>query len=245
MENPMNETAMLEIRHYSKSYGGGKKAADDVSLSVMSGDIYGFIGHNGAGKSTTIRAVVGVLDFTQGEIFIDGHSVKNEPLACKRVTAYIPDNPDLYENLTGIQYLNFVADVFDLSAAQREERIRKYADLFEITDALGDQIGSYSHGMKQKVAIISALIHDPKLLVLDEPFVGLDPKATFTLKQIMHEMCAKGTAIFFSTHVLDVAEKLCNKVAIIRHGKIIEAGTMQELTEGHSLEETFLEADHE
>ncbi len=245
MENPMNETAMLEIRHYSKSYGGGKKAADDVSLSVMSGDIYGFIGHNGAGKSTTIRAVVGVLDFTQGEIFIDGHSVKDEPLACKRVTAYIPDNPDLYENLTGIQYLNFVADVFDLSAAQREERIRKYADLFEITDALGDQIGSYSHGMKQKVAIISALIHDPKLLVLDEPFVGLDPKATFTLKQIMHEMCAKGTAIFFSTHVLDVAEKLCNKVAIIRHGKIIEAGTMQELTEGHSLEETFLEADHE
>ena len=241
----MNETAMLEIRHYSKSYGGGKKAADDVSLSVMSGDIYGFIGHNGAGKSTTIRAVVGVLDFTQGEIFIDGHSVKNEPLACKRVTAYIPDNPDLYENLTGIQYLNFVADVFDLSAAQREERIRKYADLFEITDALGDQIGSYSHGMKQKVAIISALIHDPKLLVLDEPFVGLDPKATFTLKQIMHDMCAKGTAIFFSTHVLDVAEKLCNKVAIIRHGKIIEAGTMQELTEGHSLEETFLEADHE
>ena len=241
----MHETAMLEIRHYSKSYGGGKKAADDVSLSVMSGDIYGFIGHNGAGKSTTIRAVVGVLDFTQGEIFIDGHSVKDEPLACKRVTAYIPDNPDLYENLTGIQYLNFVADVFDLSAAQREERIRKYADLFEITDALGDQIGSYSHGMKQKVAIISALIHDPKLLVLDEPFVGLDPKATFTLKQIMHEMCAKGTAIFFSTHVLDVAEKLCNKVAIIRHGKIIEAGTMQELTEGHSLEETFLEADHE
>ena len=241
----MNETAMLEIRHYSKSYGGGKKAADDVSLSVMSGDIYGFIGHNGAGKSTTIRAVVGVLDFTQGEIFIDGHSVKDEPLACKRVTPYIPDNPDLYENLTGIQYLNFVADVFDLSAAQREERIRKYADLFEITDALGDQIGSYSHGMKQKVAIISALIHDPKLLVLDEPFVGLDPKATFTLKQIMHEMCAKGTAIFFSTHVLDVAEKLCNKVAIIRHGKIIEAGTMQELTEGHSLEETFLEADHE
>ena len=241
----MNETAMLEIRHYSKSYGGGKKAADDVSLSVMSGDIYGFIGHNGAGKSTTIRAVVGVLDFTQGEIFIDGHSVKDEPLACKRVTAYIPDNPDLYENLTGIQYLNFVADVFDLSAAQREERIREYADLFEITSALGDQIGSYSHGMKQKVAIISALIHDPKLLVLDEPFVGLDPKATFTLKQIMHDMCGKGTAIFFSTHVLDVAEKLCNKVAIIRHGKIIEAGTMQELTEGHSLEETFLEADHE
>ena len=241
----MEEKGMLEIRHYSKSYKEGKKAADDVSLTVMSGDIYGFIGHNGAGKSTTIRAVVGVLDFTEGEIYIDGHSVKSEPMACKRVTAYIPDNPDQYENLTGIQYLNFVADVFDLGSAEREERIRKYADLFEITDSLGDLIGSYSHGMKQKVAIISALIHDPKLLVLDEPFVGLDPKATFTLKEIMHEMCRKGTAIFFSTHVLDVAEKLCNKVAIIRNGKIISTGTMEELTEGHSLEEAFLEADHE
>ena len=241
----MEEKGMLEIRHYSKSYKEGKKAADDVSLTVMSGDIYGFIGHNGAGKSTTIRAVVGVLDFTEGEIYIDGHSVKSEPMACKRVTAYIPDNPDLYENLTGIQYLNSVADVFDLGSAEREERIRKYADLFEITDSLGDLIGSYSHGMKQKVAIISALIHDPKLLVLDEPFVGLDPKATFTLKEIMHEMCRKGTAIFFSTHVLDVAEKLCNKVAIIRNGKIISTGTMEELTEGHSLEEAFLEADHE
>ena len=241
----MNENGILEIRHYSKSYGEGKKAVDDISLSVMSGDIYGFIGHNGAGKSTTIRAVVGVLDFTEGEIFIDGHSVKSEPMACKKVTAYIPDNPDLYENLTGIQYLNFVADVFDISSADREERIRKYADLFEITDALGDLIGSYSHGMKQKVAIISALIHDPKLLVLDEPFVGLDPKATFTLKEIMHEMCRKGTAIFFSTHVLDVAEKLCNKVAIIKHGRIIDTGTMAEITEGHSLEEAFLEADNE
>lgn len=241
----MSEKAMLDIQHYSKSYGGDKKAADDVSLRVESGDIYGFIGHNGAGKSTAIRAVVGVLDFTEGEIFIDGHSVKDEPMACKRVTAYIPDNPDLYENLTGIQYLNFVADVFELSAAEREESIRKYADLFEITDALGDLINSYSHGMKQKVAIISALIHRPKLLVLDEPFVGLDPKATFTLKEIMHEMCRQGTAIFFSTHVLDVAEKLCNKVAIIKHGRIIAAGTMEELTEGHSLEEAFLEADNE
>ncbi len=239
----MSEKAMLEIRNYSKSYGGEKKAADDVSLTVMSGDIYGFIGHNGAGKSTTIRAVVGVLDFTEGEIFIDGHSVKTEPMECKKVTAYIPDNPDLYENLTGIQYLNFIADVFDIGAAEREERIKKYADTFEITDALGDQIGSYSHGMKQKVAIISALIHEPRLLVLDEPFVGLDPKATFTLKEIMHDMCAKGTAVFFSTHVLDVAEKLCNKVAIIKQGRIIASGTMEELTEGHSLEETFLEAD--
>ncbi|MBE6117713.1 MAG: ABC transporter ATP-binding protein [Erysipelotrichaceae bacterium] len=235
---------MLDIRNYSKTYGEGKKAADNVSLSVMSGDIYGFIGHNGAGKSTTIRAVVGVLDFTEGEIYIDGHSVKDDPLACKRVTAYIPDNPDLYENLTGIQYLNFIADVFGISAEEREERIRKYADLFEITDALGDLIGSYSHGMKQKVAIISALIHNPRLLVLDEPFVGLDPKAAFTLKEIMHEMCGNGAAVFFSTHVLDVAEKLCNKVAIIKQGRILFSGTMEEFTEGHTLEEAFLEADN-
>jgi ABC-2 type transport system ATP-binding protein len=241
----MKDHVVLQIEHFSKSYGEGKKAADDVSLQVMSGDIYGFIGHNGAGKSTTIRAVVGVLDFTEGEICIDGHSVKTEPMACKQVTAYIPDNPDLYENLTGIQYLNFIADVFDLSSGEREERIQKYADLFEITRDLGDLISSYSHGMKQKVAIISALIHSPKLLVLDEPFVGLDPKAAFTLKEIMRDLCRKGSAVFFSTHVLDVAEKLCNKVAMIRHGKIIASGTMEALTEGHSLEETFLEADHE
>jgi ABC-2 type transport system ATP-binding protein len=238
-------SAMLEIKNYTKSYGSGKKAADNVSLTVEAGDIFGFIGHNGAGKSTTIRAVVGVLDFTEGDIFIDGHSVKTEPIECKKVTAYIPDNPDLYENLTGIQYLNFVADVFGIGAGEREEVIKKYADEFEITDSLGDLISSYSHGMKQKVAIISALIHSPKLLVLDEPFVGLDPKAAFKLKEIMHEMCAKGTAIFFSTHVLDVAEKLCNKVAIIKQGRIIDVGTMEELTEGHSLEEVFLEADNE
>ncbi len=238
-------SAMLEIKNYTKSYGSGKKAADNVTLTVEAGDIFGFIGHNGAGKSTTIRAVVGVLDFTEGEILIDGHSVKTEPIECKKVTAYIPDNPDLYENLTGIQYLNFVADVFGIGAGEREEVIKKYADEFEITDSLGDLISSYSHGMKQKVAIISALIHSPKLLVLDEPFVGLDPKAAFKLKEIMHEMCAKGTAIFFSTHVLDVAEKLCNKVAIIKQGRIIDVGTMEELTEGHSLEEVFLEADNE
>ena len=241
----MRKNAMLEIKHYSKSYAKGKKAADDVCLTVESGDIYGFIGHNGAGKSTTIRAVVGVLDFTEGEIYIDGHSVKDEPIACKTITAYIPDNPDLYENLTGIQYLNFVADVFGISSDEREKCIKKYADLFEITDSLGDLISSYSHGMKQKVAIISALIHKPKLLVLDEPFVGLDPKATFTLKEIMHEMCSNGTAVFFSTHVLDVAEKLCNKIAIIKQGRIIASGSMEELTEGHSLEEVFLEADNE
>ncbi|MCR5771485.1 MAG: ABC transporter ATP-binding protein [Butyrivibrio sp.] len=232
---------MLEIKGFTKVYGEGKKATDNVNLTVGSGDIYGFIGHNGAGKSTTIRAVVGVLDFTEGEILIDGHSVKDEPLECKKITAYIPDNPDLYENLTGIQYLNFIADVFEIEAAKREESIKKYADLFEITDDLGDLIGAYSHGMKQKLAIISALIHEPKLIVMDEPFVGLDPKAAFTLKQIMHEMCAKGTAIFFSTHVLDVAEKLCNKVAIIKNGRIIDTGTMEELTGKKSLEEVFLE----
>lgn len=233
--------AMLEISNYSKSYGGDKLAVDSVSLKVESGDIYGFIGHNGAGKSTTIRAIVGVLDFTDGEILIDGHSVKTEPMECKKVTAYIPDNPDLYENLTGIQFLNFVADVFQIGDAERSERIAHYANAFEITDALGDLISSYSHGMKQKVAIISALIHEPKLLVLDEPFVGLDPKAAFTLKEIMHDLCRKGAAVFFSTHVLDVAEKLCNKVAIIKQGKIITSGTMEELTAGKSLEEAFLE----
>lgn len=236
---------VLEIKNYSKIYGGNKKAADNVSLVVEPGDIYGFIGHNGAGKSTTIRAIVGVLDFTDGEILIDGKSVKTDALACKRITAYIPDNPDLYENLTGIQYLNFVADVFDISAAEREERIKKYGDMFEITEALGDLISSYSHGMKQKVAIISALIHEPKLMVMDEPFVGLDPKAAFILKEIMHEMCRKGAAVFFSTHVLEVAEKLCNKAAIIKKGQLIASGTMEELTHGQSLESVFMEVVNE
>lgn len=237
---------MLEIKNYSKVYGEGKKACDNVNLNVESGDIFGFIGHNGAGKSTTIRAVVGVMDFTEGEIYIDGHSVKTEPLECKKVTAYIPDNPDLYENLTGIQYLNFIADAFGISASDREARIKDYADRFEIADALGDTISSYSHGMKQKVAIIGALIHEPKLMVLDEPFVGLDPKASFTLKQIMKEMCERGGAVFFSTHVLDVAEKLCNKIAIIKAGQIIASGSMEELVGDKSLEEVFLEVvDHE
>jgi ABC-2 type transport system ATP-binding protein len=241
----MGKNVVLDIRGYSKIYGGNKKAADDINISVEAGDIYGFIGHNGAGKSTTIRAVVGVLDFTEGEIFIDGHSVKNEPVECKKNTAYIPDNPDLYENLTGIQYLNFVADIFDIDEEKRREQIQKYADMFEITASLGDLISSYSHGMKQKVAIISALIHEPKLMVLDEPFVGLDPKASFVLKQIMHEMCENGSAVFFSTHVLDVAEKLCNKIAVIKSGKIVAKGTMEELTQGQSLEEFFLEVEDE
>ena len=221
---------MLTIKNYSKAYGDGKKAVDNISLTVESGDIFGFIGHNGAGKSSTIRAVVGVMDFSEGEITIDGHSVKSEPLACKEVTAYIPDNPDLYENLTGIQYLNFVADAFHISAKDREERMQDYANRLEITDALGDLISSYSHGMKQKVALIGALIHKPKLLVLDEPFVGLDPKAAFTLKEIMKELCEEGSAVFFSTHVLDVAEKLCNKIAIIKQGKLVASGAIEELT---------------
>ena len=236
---------MLRIENFSQSYGD-KKAVDNISLHIEDGDIYAFIGHNGAGKSTTIKAVVGVMDFKEGEIYINNHSVKTEPMECKNITAYIQDNPDLYENLTGIQYLNFVSDAFKVSANDREERIKKYADMFEITAALGDLISSYSHGMKQKVAIIGALIHEPKLLVLDEPFVGLDPKAAHILKELMKEMCEKGSAVFFSTHVLDVAEKLCNKIAIIKHGKIITAGNMEELVKDKSLEEVFLEVvDHD
>ena len=233
---------ILKISNYSKVYGKDKKACDDVSLTVQSGDIFGFIGHNGAGKSTTIRAVVGVMDFEEGTIEIDGHNVKKEALACKKVTAYIPDNPDLYENLTGIQYLNFVADAFGIGTEERKERILDYARRFEIEDALKNLISSYSHGMKQKVAIIGALIHNPKLIVMDEPFVGLDPKASFTLKEIMREMCDNGSAVFFSTHVLDVAERLCNKIAIIKKGHIIANGTMEELIGDKSLEEVFLEA---
>ena len=237
----MEKKAILEIKGYTKSYGEGKKAADNVTLTVESGDIYGFIGHNGAGKSTTIRAVVGVLDFSEGDIYIDGHSVKDEPIECKKITAYIPDNPDLYENLTAIQYLDFIADVFEIDEEKRKEVIKKYADMFEITDSLGDLISSYSHGMKQKLAIISALIHEPKLIVMDVPFVGLDPKASYTLKQIMHDLCDQGIAIFFSTHVLDVAQKLCNKVAIIKQGKIIDSGNMDDMIGNQSLEEVFLE----
>ena len=233
---------MLKISNYTKIYGKDKKACDNVSLNVESGDIFGFIGHNGAGKSTTIRAVVGVMDFDEGTIEIDGHNIKTDPMACKKVTAYIPDNPDLYENLTGIQYLNFVADAFGISREEREKRINDYAKRFEIEDALKNLISSYSHGMKQKVAIIGALIHNPKLLVMDEPFVGLDPKAAFTLKEIMHEMCSNGSAVFFSTHVLDVAERLCNRIAIIKKGQIIANGTMEELIGDKSLEEVFLEA---
>ena len=230
---------MLEINHLTKIYKGGKKAVSDVNLSVEPGDIYGFIGHNGAGKTTTIKCVVGIHDFDEGEILVNGKSVKEDPLGCKVALAYIPDNPDLYEYLTGIQYLNFIADIFEVSAAERQARIE--AEAFEITSALGDLISSYSHGMKQKLAIIGALIHKPKLLILDEPFVGLDPKAALVLKQKMHQLCEEGSAIFFSTHVLDVAEKLCNKVAIIRQGQIIAAGETETLTNGASLEDVFME----
>ncbi len=232
---------MLTIKNLTKTYKGGKTAVKDLSLSVKPGDIYGFIGHNGAGKTSTIKCVVGIQDFEEGEITIDGVSIKENPMYCKENMAYIPDNPDLYEYLTGIQYLNFVADIFRLSKKDREERIKKEAEAFEITAALGDLISSYSHGMKQKLAIIGALIHRPKLLILDEPFVGLDPKATLVLKNRMHAMCEEGTAIFFSTHVLDVAEKLCNKVAIIKGGELIAAGDTKELVQGESLESVFME----
>ncbi|MCR1919069.1 ABC transporter ATP-binding protein [Frisingicoccus caecimuris] len=232
---------MLEIKDLTKTYHGGKIAVSNLSLDVQSGDIYGFIGHNGAGKTTTIKCVVGIQEFDAGDILIDGISIKEDPIRCKSMMAYIPDNPDVYEYLTGIQYLNFMADIFGLSAAEREERIRKEAEDFEITEALGDLISSYSHGMKQKLVIIGALIHRPKLLILDEPFVGLDPKATLMLKNKMHQMCDAGAAIFFSTHVLDVAEKLCNKVAIIKKGQLIVSGHIDELTKGESLESVFME----
>lgn len=231
---------MLKIEHLTKTYGE-KCAVDDLSLHIAPGEIYGFIGHNGAGKTTTLKAAVGILQFDAGEILIDGRSIKTEPLACKRELAYIPDNPDLYDFMSGIKYLNFVADIFGVSAADRKARIAKYAGLFELTDDLGQPIASYSHGMKQKLAIIAAWLHTPKLILMDEPFVGLDPKASHLLKGMMRELCDQGGAIFFSTHVLEVAEKLCDKVAIIKNGKLIRSGTMDEVKGDGSLEEVFLE----
>lgn len=232
---------MLKIEHLTKSYKGGKTAVKDLTLHVEPGDIYGFIGHNGAGKTTTLKAIAGIHGFDSGEIIVNGVSIRKDPLACKRALAYIPDNPDLYEYLTGIQYLNFIADVFEVSAEARTQCIARYAEEFELTPALGDLISSYSHGMKQKLAIISALLHEPKLLLLDEPFVGLDPEASLTLKNELRCICGEGCAVFFSTHVLDVAEKLCNKVAIIREGKLVAAGKTEELTGGKSLESVFME----
>ena len=235
---------MLKIEHLTKTYGE-KKAVDDLNLHIKPGEIYGFIGHNGAGKTTTLKAVVGILQFDAGEILIDGKSVRTVPLACKRDIAYIPDNPDLYDYMTGIKYLNFIADVFGVSAADRQTRIRKYADLFELTSDLAQPIAAYSHGMKQKLAIIAAWLHQPKLIIMDEPFVGLDPKASHLLKGMMRDVCDAGGAIFFSTHVLEVAEKLCDKVAIIKGGKLVRSGTMEEVKGDDSLEEVFLELEGE
>ena len=235
---------MLNIQHLTKAYGD-KKAVDDLSLHIAPSEIYGFIGHNGAGKTTTLKSIVGILQFDSGEITIDGISIKADPLACKRKIAYIPDNPDLYEFMTGIQYLNFIADIFGVGADDRQRRIRKYADLFELTDDLAQSIAAYSHGMKQKLAIISAWIHEPRLVIMDEPFVGLDPKASHLLKGMMREKCDMGGAIFFSTHVLEVAEKLCDKVAIIQGGQLIRSGTMDEVKGDDSLEDVFLELEGE
>lgn len=235
---------MLKIENLTKAYGD-KKAVDDLSLHIKSGEIYGFIGHNGAGKTTTLKSVAGILRFDSGEIYIDGRSVKTEPIACKSVTAYIPDNPDLYEFMSGIKYLNFIADIFGVTADERREKINKYAEMFELTKDLAEPIVSYSHGMKQKLAIISAWLHSPKLVIMDEPFVGLDPKAAHLLKGMMRELCDNGGAIFFSTHVLEVAEKLCDKVAIIKDGRLIRSGTMDEVKGDDSLEQAFLELEGE
>ncbi len=235
---------MLRIENLTKTYGE-KRAVDNLSLHIAPGEIYGFIGHNGAGKTTTLKAVVGILQFDKGEVFIKGESIRKNPLACKQKIAYIPDNPDLYEFMTGIKFLNFIADIFGVPEEKRQERIRKYADLFEMTENLAQPIASYSHGMKQKLAIISAWIHEPKLIIMDEPFVGLDPKAAHILKQMMREICDEGGAIFFSTHVLEVAEKLCDKVEINRYGQLIQSGPMQEVKGDDSLEEVFLELEGE
>lgn len=235
---------MLNIEHLTKTYGD-KKAVDDLSLHIQKGQIYGFIGHNGAGKTTTIKCCCGILQFEEGEILIDGTSIKKDPLACKRQIAYLPDNPDLYNFMSGIQYLNFVADMYQIPAQERFARIDKYAGLFEMAGHFSEPVSSYSHGMKQKLAIISALIHEPKLILMDEPFVGLDPVSAHTLKEIMREICDKGGAIFFSTHVLEVAEKLCDMVAIIKNGKLIRSGTMEEVKGDESLESVFLELEAE
>ena len=235
---------MLNIEHLTKTYGE-KKAVDDLNLHIRPGEIYGFIGHNGAGKTTTLKSVAGILQFDAGEIYIGGDSVREKPLECKRKIAYIPDNPDLYEYMTGIRYLNFIADIFGVDAALRRERIRRYADAFELTGDLAQPIAAYSHGMKQKLAIIAAWLHEPQLILMDEPFVGLDPKAAHLLKGMMREICDRGGAILFSTHVLEVAEKLCDKVAIIKGGRLIRSGTMEEVKGDDSLEEVFLELEGE
>lgn len=232
---------MLKIENYTKTYDNGKTAVHNLSLNVEKGDLFAFIGHNGAGKSTTIKSVVGILPFTEGNIYIDGMSIKDNSIKCKQIIGYIPDNPDLYESLTGTAYLNFIADLFGVSKEKRKEIIDDYAKKFELIDDLNNYISSYSHGMKQKLALISAFVHEPKLLVLDEPFVGLDPKATFIVKNVMKEFCENGGAIFFSTHILEVAQKLCNKIAIIKNGELVVSGKMEEVTKDNSLEDVFME----
>lgn len=240
MKDTQEERFMLKIENLTKVYGD-KKAVDDLSLHIAPGEIYGFIGHNGAGKTTTLKSVAGILQFDAGEIYINGKSVKEQPLECKKEIAYIPDNPDLYDFMSGIKYLNFIADIFGVSAEDRAARIKKYADTFELTDSLAEPVAAYSHGMKQKLAIIAAWLHTPRLIIMDEPFVGLDPKAAHILKEMMREECDNGGAIFFSTHVLEVAEKLCDKVTIIKAGRLIRSGTMEEVKGDASLEQVFLE----
>ena len=240
MKDTQEERFMLKIENLTKVYGD-KKAVDDLSLHIAPGEIYGFIGHNGAGKTTTLKSVAGILQFDAGEIYINGKSVKEQPLECKKEIAYIPDNPDLYDFMSGIKYLNFIADIFGVSAEDRAARIKKYADTFELTDSLAEPVAAYSHGMKHKIAIIAAWLHTPRLIIMDEPFVGLDPKAAHILKEMMREECDNGGAIFFSTHVLEVAEKLCDKVAIIKAGRLIRSGTMEEVKGDASLEQVFLE----
>lgn len=232
---------MLTIHHFSKTYPGGKRAVDDLNFEVRAGEIMGFIGHNGAGKTTTLRAAAGILDFTEGEIKIDNHNIQSDPVAAKSVTAFLPDNPDLYDFLKGIDYLSFIADLYDIPREEREKRVARYAGIFGMTGALGSPIGSYSHGMKQKLALISAFIRQPKLLLLDEPFVGLDPEAAYHVKELLRQLCESGGAVLFSTHVLEVAEKLCDRIAIIREGKLVECGPTEMVVGNSSLENVFLE----
>ncbi len=234
---------MIEIKNFTKIYNKTKKAVDNISLTIEDGEIFGFIGHNGAGKTTTIKAIVGILDFEEGDILINGKSIKEKPIECKKEIAYIPDNPDLYDTLTGMSFINFMCDIYEVPKSERKPRINEYATKFNLLDNLGDEISSYSHGMKQKLALIAALVHKPKVLILDEPFVGLDPKAVFDLKELMNKMCKEGVTIFFSTHILDVAEKLCSRVAIIKEGKLVKVGKMEEVKGDKSLENVFLDID--
>lgn len=236
---------MIEIKNFTKTYNDDKKAVDDISLEARDGEIFAFIGHNGAGKTTTLKSIAGILDFEQGDILINGKSIKKEPIECKMQMAYVPDNPDLYENMKAIDFINFICDMYEVSQDERKERIEKYASLFELKNNMNDEISSFSHGMKQKVALIAALAHNPKVIIMDEPFVGLDPKAVFDMKEIMRNMCSEGKTIFFSTHILEVAEKLCSRVAIIKQGKIVKVGSMEEVKGDRTLEKVFLELDEE